>query len=971
MSAGAATPTILVVEDNPITRKMLRVALESEGYTVVEAADGRAAIAEADRCRPALVLQDLILPDMNGFELVRQLRALPATCDTPIFALSGFLGRIEEARTAQAGFTAVLVKPIEPSRLLEAIQAHVKIDRDTAPRVGEGHRILLVDDDPIQLKLTRIYFEQIGFEVAVASSAGAALRSARIDRPDVIVSDVLMPDVDGFQLCLEVRRDPRLARVPVVLLSAWYQTEADRDLARRVGANALMMRSHDLKKVGAVVSEHLGAGAPTLADEPSVQVRLEHAQVVIHQLERQRVSSSALARRCTLQAAQIALLSGVADALARKADTSIAVRDVLTATLDATGISKGALYLRDGGGQLSLRHTVGFSEREAHLLADFFGQPGHLEAIIDRQAAVSIPSPAFPEDLAQAILEAAAVPVAQVVPLISEGRGAGAIVLAAKRTDVTSEDSVAFARAMGNMLVQSVELEASFARLAASEQRYRTLTENAYDAIAILSADGVIREVNRRLEEMLGVSKDQIIGRRISDFATAAGDGQGGGQHGVQGGGTGRGSPRVPALELSRPDGSTVLVEFSDATVEVGGERMGFAIGRDVTEQARAQAQLMVSDRMASIGAMAAGVAHEINNPLAAVTANLDLAVEEIEALAERLGGAADLSELTDEVRDARTAAEQVRSIVRDLKIFSRAEEERRGPVDIQQVLESSLRMAWNEIRHRARVVKDYGQTPAVLANESRLGQVFLNLIVNAAQAIPEGHANTNEIRIRTRLGRARTGSERVVIDLSDTGSGIPPAIRHKVFDPFFTTKPAGVGTGLGLAICHRIITGMGGEITVASEVGKGTTFSIVLPIADVEESTARQSLARPAPSSRRGRILVVDDEKVVASAVRRVLSHEHEVQVLTSAQEALRRIGEGERFDLILCDLMMPIMTGVELHNELCRTAPDQAARMVFLTAGAFTPRARAFLDEVPNPRLDKPFELATLRALVLERLG
>jgi PAS domain S-box-containing protein len=952
----SATATILVVEDNPITRKMLRVALESEGYTVAEAADGRSALAEAERYLPDLVLQDLILPDMNGFELVRQLRALPGFGSRPVVALSGFLGRIEEARTAEAGFTAVLVKPIEPTRLLDAIHAYVAVGHEGSIRIGEGHRILLVDDDPVQLKLTRIYFEQTGFEVAVASSAGAALRSARAQRPDAIISDVLMPDVDGFQLCLDLRRDPRLARVPVLLLSAWYQTESDRDLARRVGANGLMVRSHDLKQVGAAVFEMLGGDAPMLEAEPSAQVRLEHAQVVIHQLERQRVSSSGLARRCTLQAAQISLLSGVADALARKADTVVAVRDVLTATLDATGISKGALYLRDAGGALTLRHAVGFSESEAARLPEFFGQRALLEQIIERQAALSIPSAGIADRSAHAILSGADVPVVQVVPLISEARGVGAMVLAAKRTDVTSEDSVAFARAMGNQLVQSLELASSFARLTASEQRYRTLTENAHDAIAIQSGDGVIREVNRRLEEILGVGKDQIIGRRIADFAI--------------GGGTGAEGGRAPAVELARPDGSTVLVDFSNATVEVGGERMMLAIGRDVTEQVRAQTQLMVSDRMASIGTLAAGVAHEINNPLAAVTANLDLALMEIGALAPRLAGVADLNELVDEIRDARTAADQVRNIVRDLKIFSRAEEDRRVPVDVHHVLDSSLRMAWNEIRHRARVVKHYGPVPAVLANESRLGQVFLNLIVNAAQAIAEGHADANEIRIRTRRQRAG-GIDMVLVELADTGSGIPAAVRNKMFDPFFTTKPAGVGTGLGLAICHRIVTGLGGEISVVSDVGKGTTFRILLPVAPAQAEAPRPPPPPPGDGRRRGKILVVDDEKVVATAVRRVLGTDHDVKILTSAQEALRWISGGERFDLILCDLMMPIMTGVELHSALCRAAPDQAARMIFLTGGAFTPRARAFLDEVPNARLDKPFELATLRALVHDRLG
>lgn len=959
MSGGS---TILVVEDNPLTRKMLRVALETEGYRVMEAADGRAALAQAEHTRPALVLQDLVLPDMNGFELVRQLRSLPGFDLTPILALSGFLGRIEEARTAEAGFTAVLVKPIEPNRLLDAIHGYVAVERAGWAPIGDGQRVLLVDDDPIQLKLTRIYFEQTGFEVVTANSAAGALRTARATHPDIIVSDVLMPDVDGFQLCLEVRRDPLIAGLPVVLLSAWYQTEGDRELAHRVGANALMVRTHDLDQVGALVYETLTGGAPMLEPEPSAQVRLEHAQVVIHQLERQRVSSSSLARRCTLQAAQIALLSGVADALARKSDTGIAVRDVLTATLDATGISKGALYLRDASGALALRHAVGFSDQEAARLPDFFGQSALLEHTIERQAALSIPSAGVPDRAARAILVGADVPVMQVVSLITEARGVGAMVLAAKRTDVTSEDSVAFARAMGNQLVQSLELASSFARLTASEQRYRTLTEHAHDAIAILDEDGVIREVNRRLEEILGLPKDQIVGCRIRDFAA-----------GVTGtGAVGPGQPAGPGqpVELASSDGSSVLIDFSNAKVDVGGERMVLAIGRDVTEQVRTQTQLMVSDRMASIGTLAAGVAHEINNPLAAVTANLDLALMEIDALAARLGATADMTELEDEIRDARTAADQVRNIVRDLKIFSRAEEDRRGPVDIHRVLDSSLRMAWNEIRHRARVEKDYGAIPLVLANESRMGQVFLNLIVNAAQAISEGRADENEIRIRTRL--VRGDPDRVLVELCDTGSGISPSVIGKMFNPFFTTKPAGVGTGLGLAICHRIVTGLGGEIDVVSEVGKGTTFRIQLPVADVEDEDELTSPpTSPARNGRRrGRILVVDDEKIVATAVKRILCVDHDVEVLTSAQEAFRRIVAGERFDIILCDLMMPVMTGVELHSELLRAAPGQAERMIFLTGGAFTPRARAFLDEVPNLRLEKPFELATLRALVQERL-
>jgi CheY-like chemotaxis protein/two-component sensor histidine kinase len=325
-------------------------------------------------------------------------------------------------------------------------------------------------------------------------------------------------------------------------------------------------------------------------------------------------------------------------------------------------------------------------------------------------------------------------------------------------------------------------------------------------------------------------------------------------------------------------------------------------------------------------------------------------------------------SELVEALRDARDGADRVRIIVRDLKTFSRAQEDLRTCVDVQRVLESSLRMAWNEVRHRARLVKQYTPVPAVEANESRLGQVFLNLIVNAAQAIGEGHADKNEIRLRTRsdaLGR-------VIVEVEDTGPGIGPEVMRRLFTPFFTTKQPGVGTGLGLSICHRIVTGLGGEIVVDSEIGRGTMFRIVLPAASnvaVSEESTPPPVSRVA--ARRGRVLIVDDDPIVGSAVRRIVGSEHDVVTLTSAQEALARISAGERFDVVVCDLMMPVMTGVEFYEELSIKSPEHARRIVFLTGGAFTAKTRQFLDQVPNPRLDKPFEAQDLRALVSEMLS
>jgi CheY-like chemotaxis protein/nitrogen-specific signal transduction histidine kinase len=957
MSPTGAAQSILVVEDHEITRKMLRFVLENDGYVAMEAIDGRSALAAAGQSMPDLVLQDLVLPDISGFELVGRLRALPGAASVPILALSGFVSRREEARIAHVGFNAMLVKPIEPSRLTEFIRSYLPRGLTVIP-AAEGRHVLVVADDAVQRNLMRIHLRGLGFQVTVASSVGEALQAARKRVPDAILSDVLMPEVDGFQLCFDVRRSAKLTRTPVVLVSAHYGAGAEVDLSRRAGANALVLRTPDLEAIAPALLEAIAAGPPALPDDaaqpldgqpparvrrPSDAIKLEHAKVVVRQLERQVSVGSGLARRCTLQAAQLSLLGGTADALAPNADFDVALRDVLAATFAAAAISKGALFLEDPlTHALALRHGIGFSQAQHAVLATFFGQMPVLQQIVEQRILVSIPSAAFPEHTARIVLSLGDLVSVDIVPLISQGHGIGAILLGSAHADMTSEDAVAFARAIGSQIVQALDLEVCFRRLSQSEQRYRTLMENANDGISILTPDGVVREANHRLEEILGVPKDQIVGHR-ADLATPT-DGN-----------------HAAPIEIRKPDGSTALLELSHTPVKVGGEQLIFSIARDVTERVRSQFQLMVSDRMASVGMLAAGVAHEINNPLAAVTGNLEIVADDLAKLGQRLGADA-LARLEGSVRDAQEAAERVRAIVKDLGIFSRAEDERLAPVDVHRVLDSSLRMAWNEIRHRARLVKDYGgQLPHVSANQSRLGQVFLNLIVNAAQAIPEGHADTNEVRVRTRSGPAGT----VVVEIADTGPGVPPKILKQLFTPFFTTKPQGLGTGLGLVICQRIVADFGGQIGVTSQVGAGTVFRVVLPATDLVEETPVFSEAAAA-AKRRGLVLVVDDEKIVTTMVRRVLADEHDVQTANSAAEALHRLLCGERFDVVLCDIMMPVMTGVEFHAEVARLAPDQSERIVFMTGGAFTAGARAFLDHVPNACIEKPFEMDTLRALV-----
>ncbi|HUL59811.1 MAG TPA: ATP-binding protein [Anaeromyxobacteraceae bacterium] len=392
----------------------------------------------------------------------------------------------------------------------------------------------------------------------------------------------------------------------------------------------------------------------------------------------------------------------------------------------------------------------------------------------------------------------------------------------------------------------------------------------------------------------------------------------------------------------------------------------------DITERKRMLARLQIADRMASVGTLAAGVAHEINNPLAYVIGNVDYAHDALgsagAAIAQGRASTAALGKVVAECRqalhEAQDGADRVRRIVRDLKVLSRAEEDERVPVCVGRVVQAALNLGDAVIRSRARLVTDLADVPPVMGNESRLTQVFLNLIVNAAQAIPEGQAERNEIFV----GAGLDGRGQVVVEVRDSGCGIPPENRDRIFDPFFTTKPVGVGTGLGLAICHGIVAAFGGEIEVESEVGKGSTFRVSLPpSADLEPVAAASP---PLHAPRRGRILVVDDEPLFCQLVERVLRPEHEVVAVSDPRDALRRVQDGERFDLVLTDLAMPGLNGVELHAELSRIAPDLAAGMLFVTGGAFTRAAADFVATRPERVLDKPISPDAVRAAVAEAL-
>jgi|GEM_PF-1306386 len=360
-----------------------------------------------------------------------------------------------------------------------------------------------------------------------------------------------------------------------------------------------------------------------------------------------------------------------------------------------------------------------------------------------------------------------------------------------------------------------------------SSRRYELLREYAHDVVLFIDRDGRIIEANRAAESTYGYTRDELLAMHIREL-----------RHG----------PTALDFEAqfrlafekgiffetvhARKDGSLLPVEVASRAASVGGERVLLSVIRDVTDRRTLHAKLLEFDRLSTFGLMAAGLAHEINNPLAYVLANAEVLARELPRLATVARDepacapvASGLAECVEMLRVAMEGLDRVRSIVRDLKTFSRNDPKGGILVDVHQVLDSALNVAQAELRARARIEKSYGDVPPVRGMPSRLGQVFLNLIVNAAQAIPPERHGRGTVRITTRS----TEQGQAEVEIADDGVGMTADVRRRLFEPFHTTKP-GEGTGLGLYISRTIVEAIGGSIDVTSEVGDGTRVRVRLP---------------------------------------------------------------------------------------------------------------------------------------------
>jgi signal transduction histidine kinase/ActR/RegA family two-component response regulator len=421
----------------------------------------------------------------------------------------------------------------------------------------------------------------------------------------------------------------------------------------------------------------------------------------------------------------------------------------------------------------------------------------------------------------------------------------------------------------------------------------------------------------------------------------------------------GRGMGRALRADAAARRHLSSLVD--ERTAEL--EQQSRDLASKMKELEAARTHLGVTERLAAVGRLASGIAHEINSPLAVTLTNVAWLRETLPGVLgqSRLPqGSPPAPELLAALTEAEEAAQRMARIVRDLLDFAQDRADPAGASDLVAVLQHVQRLVGHEVRARARLAIEVPDVPVLVRGSSaRLGQLFAHLLLHAAHAIDEGHADDNEVRV---VLRAEEGAR---VEVRDTGRGLTPEALTHVFDPFYAAwNGEEASGGLGLGVCHGIASALGGGIEVESAPGHGSVYRVRFPPA---ASESRLALAPRAGS--RPRVLVVDDEPLVCASLYRVLSRDFDVVPHTSARHALALVRAGEPFDIVLCDLMMPEMSGEAFHAELSQLRPKLAAEVVFLSGGAFTPGAQEFLQAVPNLCIQKPFEPAELITLLSER--
>jgi PAS domain S-box-containing protein len=783
---------------------------------------------------------------------------------------------------------------------------------------SEGRRpphVLVVDDDALQLKLSVLRLKDAGFRVTTASGAAAALDRALADVPDVIFSDVLMGDTDGFGLCRRIREQATLANVPIVLASAHYWDEKAHALATRVGASALVGRTPEFETELKTLANVLERGVP---------VGRSH-------------DTDGYEEHLRMNADQISRLLGEAKSAEERYRTLFESAHDAIAVLNQQGI------------------VLEVNQRWSQLVG------GDVSGVLGRHLL----------DLAAHGRETSAVELGAVI-----GNGAGVVhgVAIARR-----DGSIAYVDlSISSVDVQSQPLVLAIGRdvtgqllaareLARAEEKYRSLIERLPDVVMTTTRESSVFATSN-VERITGFSPNEVYAMdarawleriHVDDaqhFATAM-------YRQVE-------DAAVPSFDVEyrfrHKQGHWLwLAHRVIACYERNDARYFDSLISDISRRKQLEEGLRQAQKMEAVGQLSGGIAHDFNNILATILANSEFLIEE---LGENDARCADAKEI-------KLGAERAAGLTRQLLAFSRRQVLELRIAELNPIIaniEKMLRrLIGEDIQLDVRLAQDLG---SVQIDQGQIEQVLLNLAVNARDAMPRGgrlliETSNIEIEPTQAAGDTRLGPGRyVMFSVTDTGAGMDLETQQRIFEPFFTTKEQGKGTGLGLATCHGIVSQCGGCIGVESELGRGTVFKVYLPRVDESPSPLA-----PRPSLLKGLrgdegILLVEDDVPLRAAIRRMLTGcGYRIIVAKDVTDAMSLAkARANEITLILVDVVMPGMSGPELATAILEVLP--AAKILFMSGYTDHAALLAGLDAVHF--IQKPFSPQALARKVRQTL-
>ena len=773
----------------------------------------------------------------------------------------------------------------------------LSINRSNGPR---RPCLLVVDDNPHNLRLLLQVLEQRGYEVRPAINGRLALRSAAADPPDLVLLDVRMPDMDGYEVCRRLKLDPKTESIPVIFISALEEV-IDKVAAFEAGGVDFVSKPFQPEEVSSRVAAHLALAAQqrALAEQVDAQTVALRAELALNQ------ALSELAEA----------LVGESESIESSAERSLAHAIKLVAperavllTIDHDNPGTAALpVVQARFGDTALPEQLG----------------GFAEGWIGRRhlGCLSTDGSSLPCNRVGGARGARCV---LAVPVIIDGELVGQLILASS-TRCFSEAELAVVQRLANLYAAAVGRHRAEEAAFHSEARFRSLYEHIVDAILVCGASGRVVDANAAACRDLGYEKNELVGLDIERIRAPGGK--------VAVGPTSAELAVLPdgtafETEFCRNDGLCYPVEARLASMPFGGASCLVWVARDISARKRAAAekqqlelQLRQAQKMEAIGTLAGGIAHDFNNILSAICGFTQLAQCSID----------DQELVSEHLEEVFKAGMRARDLVRQILSFSRRTERDRQPIEFQLVLKESMRFLKASLPSTIQITTEVPPCPPVLGDPTELHQVVMNLCTNSYHAMRETGGKLHVTLEHDLLldGAAEElglkGGGYVVLRVHDTGCGIPPESLERIFEPYFTTKGQGEGTGLGLAVVHGIVEGCGGRVAVESTQGVGTTITVWLPVAGAPVALSTPESGEPPRAGAGERVMVVDDDVAVGLLERRILEGlGYEVALYFDSEEALTVLADApDSFDLLVTDMTMPKLTGIELIRRISEIRP------------------------------------------------